>query len=78
MDVFFDFFKSDAGVAISWLCTVGSVLFGFFKFRENKQLKIEIARLEVNINNLGSDSVTQSGGGNVYTKQNSGGMNIKM
>ncbi|MCU1784456.1 hypothetical protein NTD80_17020 [Pseudomonas sp. 13B_2.1_Bac1] len=78
MDIFFEFFKSDIGLAISWICTVGSVAFGFFKLRENKKLKVKIKRLEVNVNKMGNDSVSQSGGGNIYTKQNSGGMNIKM
>ncbi len=78
MDILFGFFKSDIGLAISWICTVGSVVFGFFKLRENKKLKVKITRLEVNFNKLGDDSVNQSGGGNIYTKQNSGGMNIKM
>lgn len=78
MDVFFELFKSDVAVVISWLCTVGSVVFGLFKLRENKKLKVEVSRLQIRVNNLGDDSVSQSGGGNIYAKQNSGGMNIKM
>ncbi|MDO8402521.1 MAG: hypothetical protein Q7T27_03395 [Pseudomonas sp.] len=78
MEAIIDFFKSDLGVSISWVCTVVGTLFGFIKAKENKLLKVKVEKLEVSINNLGDDTVTQSGDGNVYTKQNSGGMKINM
>jgi len=78
MDAVFEFLKSDIGVAIAWVCTVGSTILGFVKVKEVKALKLKIKSLEINISNLGDDIVSQSGQGNIYTKQNSGGMNIKM
>ncbi|WP_236191276.1 hypothetical protein [Pseudomonas pharyngis] len=78
MDAIIEFFKSDLGVSISWICTVVSTGFCFFKTKENKSLKVQIKGLEIKVNNLGDDTVTQSGDGNVYTKQNSGGMKINM
>lgn len=78
MDAIIEFFKSDLGVSISWICTVVSTGFCFFKAKENKSLKVQVKGLEIKVNNLGDDTVTQSGDGNVYTKQNSGGMKINM
>lgn len=79
MDAVFDFIKSDLGIGIAWLCTVGSVLYSAVKRQENKTLIQRIKVIETNINiDEGRDTVTQKGGGNVYTKHNSGGMDIKM
>lgn len=78
MEVIIDFFKSDIGVSISWLCTVIGTAFGLFKAKESRALRIKIKTLEVRLENLGNDNVTLSGDRNVYTKKNSGGMTINM
>lgn len=79
METLLDFFKSDLGVGIAWVCTVGSVIYSVFKRQENKTLlqKIELNETNISIDE-GQDTVTQKGGGNVYTKHNSGGMKIDM
>lgn len=79
MESIYSFIKSDVGVLIAWLCTVGSVIYALIKGRENKSLKMKIESIEQNnTTDNGSDSIIQSGDKNVYTKHNSGGMNIKM
>lgn len=79
METFISFVKSDLGVGIAWLCTVCSSIYALVKNNENKILKLKIIKLESSIN-IGSshDSVKQNGEKNVYTKSNSGGMNINM
>lgn len=78
MDTILEFAKSDLGVAIAWLCTVGSVFIGLLKARENRLLKQKITNiLSSNIENS-HDSVSQKGDKNIYTKTNTGGMNINM
>ncbi|CAI8971642.1 Bacteriophage protein [Pseudomonas chlororaphis] len=73
-----EFFKSDVGVAIAWVCTVIGTGFSVFVGGENRKLKSKIKLLEVNVGNMGDDTVNQSGKTNIYTKQNSGDMNINM
>ena len=79
MDTFIEFVKSDIGVALAWLCSVGSTLFAVITSKKNKQLKIKIRDITNNstIDNS-QDSVMQNGQKNVYTKNNSGGMKIDM
>lgn len=79
MDTFIEFVKSDIGVTLAWLCTVGSTLFAVITSKKNKQLKIEIGEITKNstVDNS-QDSVMQDGQKNVYTKNNSGGMKIDM
>ncbi|RCE18959.1 hypothetical protein [Aeromonas caviae] len=79
MDTFIEFVKSDIGVTLAWVCTVGSTLFAVITSKKNKQLKIKIGEI---INNStvdnSQDSVVQNGQRNIYTKNNSGGMKIDM
>ncbi|ALS33067.1 MULTISPECIES: hypothetical protein [Gammaproteobacteria] len=79
MDTFIEFVKSDIGVTLAWLCTVGSTLFAVIASKKNKQLKIKIGEITKNstVDNS-KDSVMQNGQKNVYTKTNSGGMKIDM
>ena len=79
MDTFIEFVKSDIGVTLSWVCTVGSTLFAVITSKKNKQLKIKIGEITNNsaVDNS-QDSVVQNGQKNVYTKNNSGGMKIDM
>lgn len=79
MDTFIEFVKSDIGVTLAWICTVGSTLFAVITSKKNKQLKIQIGEVTKNstVDN-GQDSVMQNGQKNVYTKNNSGGMKIDM
>ena len=79
MESIIEFIKSDIGVTLAWICTVGSTLFAVITSKKNRQLKIKIG--EINNNSAtdnSQDSVTQNGQKNVYTKSNSGGMNIDM
>lgn len=79
MESIIEFVKSDIGVTLAWICTVGSTLFAVITSKKNRQLKIKIG--EINNNSAtdnSQDSVTQNGQKNVYTKNNSGGMNIDM
>lgn len=87
-----DFFGSDIGVAIAWLCGVASFIYGFMQAKENKKLKISLLQiqnknqsLQNNIDtlnakfaDLSNNEVNQTGEKNIYTKQNSGGMKINM
>ena len=79
MEPILDFVKSDVGVAIAWLCTVGSTIFAIVTAKENRTLKV---RIHKSVNNAttdnSKDTISQTGDKNVYTKNNSGGMNIKM
>lgn len=79
MDIFIEIVKSDIGVVLAWVCTVASTLFAMFTSRENKKLKIKNGEIINNstVDNR-QDGVVQSGQNNVYTKKNSGGMNIDM
>lgn len=79
MDTFIEFVKSDIGVTLAWVCTVGSTLFAVITSKKNKQLKIKIGEITNNsaVDNS-QDSVVQKGQKNVYTKNNSGGMKIDM
>lgn len=69
-----DFFSSDLGVAIAWIFGVLGSIFGIFQKNVNRKLKIKLQ----NSTELNSNSVSQAGEKNIYTQQNSGGMNIKM
>lgn len=84
-----EFIKSDIGVAIAWLTGVVGFIYAFLQKQECKQLKIKMTNLvqqkfdvqsKMNIGSIrdGEDSVVQTGDKNIYTKNNSGGMNIKM
>lgn len=79
MEFIYDLFKSDLGVAIAWICTVGSTIFSILKQKENKSLKVKIENISSSVlAENGQDSVVQEGEKNVYTKHNSGGMKINM
>ncbi|WP_373084994.1 hypothetical protein [Zhongshania sp.] len=79
MESIIEFVKSDIGVTLAWVCTVGSTLFAVITSKKNRQLKIKICEINNNLATDNSqDSVTQNGQKNVYTKNNSGGMNIDM
>ncbi|HDZ8929740.1 TPA: hypothetical protein RUX58_004518 [Aeromonas dhakensis] len=79
MEQFILFVKSDAGVVISWICTVGSTVFAIMKSKQNKQLKAIVQTLTVStVTDHSQDNVNQGGQKNIYTKNNSGGMNINM
>jgi len=82
-----EFFSSQIGVTIAWICTVLSFIFGVFKTIENRKLKLEINQfknknqvdnLTSEVADLSSDDVIQNGEKNIYTKNNSGGMSIHM
>jgi hypothetical protein len=79
MESFINFVKSDIGVTLAWVCTVGSTLFAVITSKKNKKLKIKINEITNNstVDNS-QDSVMQNGQKNVYTKKNSGGMKIEM
>lgn len=79
MDIFIEFVKSDIGVTLAWVCTVGSTLFALITSKKNKQLKIKIGEItkKSTVDNS-QDSVMLNGQKNVYTKNNSGGMKIDM
>ena len=87
-----DFFSSELGVSIAWLCTVIGFIFVFFKNKQVNKLKLEIINvknenIEINrkikvltdksIDNSNNE-VNQSGEKNIYTKQVTGGMKIDM
>lgn len=79
MDVALEFAKSDIGVGIAWLCTVGSLVYSLIKRSENRILNLKVKNLESIVSvDAGQDAVAQTGGRNVYTKHNAGGMNIRM
>jgi hypothetical protein len=79
MEQFIELVKSDVGVTLAWLCSVGSAAFAIFKRKENKALKIKVKNLtNIVTTDNSQDIVNQDGQKNVYTKNNSGGMNIKM
>lgn len=79
MGSFFEFILSDIGVGIAWLCTVGSAVYSFITRKKNKSLILEIQNLQNIVSSDGGhDSVTQIGEKSIYTKNNSGGMDIKM
>jgi Na+-translocating ferredoxin:NAD+ oxidoreductase RnfG subunit len=83
------FFGSELGVAIAWICGIAGFIYSLIQKQANNQLKIQlnnslsqIQSLQNSLNTVQTDSskneVNQNGNKNVYTKQNSGGMNIKM
>lgn len=73
MNEAYEFMKSDLGIAISWICTVASTAITLFTIKKNNALNKQIAILKIN-----QESVTQKGKKNLYTKNVSGDMNIKM
>lgn len=79
MENFIEFVKSDIGVTLAWVCTVGSTLFAMITSKKNKQLKIKIGEITNNskVDNS-QDRIIQNGKKNAYTKNNSGGMKIDM
>lgn len=73
------FFSSEIGVAIAWICGVAGFLFGIFQKQVNKKLVLKLQNsLNTSTSNSEDNEVHQIGEKNVYTKINSGGMNIKM
>lgn len=79
MESFIEFVTSDIGVALAWVCTVGSTVFAVLTKKKNEQLKIKIDQITNTFTTDNSqDSVAQNGQKNVYTKNNSGGINIDM
>jgi Na+-translocating ferredoxin:NAD+ oxidoreductase RnfG subunit len=83
------FFGSELGVAIAWICGIAGFIYSLIQKQANNQLKIQlnnslnqIQNLQSSLNTVQTDAsnneVNQNGSKNVYTKQNSGGMNIKM
>lgn len=79
MESIIEFVKSDIGVTLAWVCTVGSALFAVITSKKNRQLKIKIDKINNNsATDNSQDAVKQSGQKNIYTKNNSGGMNIDM
>ncbi|UQB43084.1 hypothetical protein JX580_04170 [Thiomicrospira microaerophila] len=79
MESIIEFVKSDIGVTLAWICTVCSTLFAVITSKKNRQLKIKIGEINNNsATDSSQDSFTQNGQKNVYTKNNSGGMNIDM
>lgn len=86
---FLDFIKSDLGVAISWFCGVAGFAYGLFQKKETQRVRLEMnvlinqAKINKSSGNVevvdgGGDSVSQFGDKSIYTKNNSGGMHIKM
>lgn len=62
MEQFILFVKSDAGVVISWICTVGSTVFAIMKSKQNKQLKAIVQTLTVStVTDHSQDNVNQGG-----------------
>jgi hypothetical protein len=79
MESIIEFVKSDIGVTLAWICTVGSTFFAVIQSKKNRQLKIKIGEINNNSETDNSrDRVAQNGQKNVYTKNNSGGMKIDM
>lgn len=77
MSEFYEFIKSDLGVAISWIATIASTIITIATIKENNSLKAKIA-ITSSTTEHSQDSITQNGEKNIYTKNNSGDMNIKM
>lgn len=86
---FLHFISSDLGVAISWFCGVAGFIYGFFQKKEADRIKLEMNTLinqstvkqdseRFEVVDGGGDSVALVGEKNVYTKNNSGGIKIKM
>lgn len=73
----FDFVKSDIGVALAWICTVGSTISAIVMRNKNKDLRLQIKNFRDNIDNS-QDKITQHGEKSIYTKNNSGDINIDM
>ena len=69
-----DFFSSDLGVAIAWIFGILSSIFGIFQKKSNTKLKVQLQ----NSISASNSNISQNGEKNIYTKKNSGGMNIKM
>jgi hypothetical protein len=83
------FFGSEIGVAIAWICGIAGFIYSLIQKQANYQLKIQlnnslnqIQSLQNSLNTVQTDAssneVNQIGTKNIYTKQNSGGMNIQM
>ena len=77
-----DFFSSDVAVAIAWICGVAGFAYGLRQKLANMNLRVKLTSLQNSFNTVETDAsqneVHQTGEKNVYTKQNSGGINIKM
>lgn len=77
MEAFYEFIKSDSGVAISWIGTVISTIITLITIKENRSLKSKINITQLKTDHS-QDTVNQNGEKNIYTKNNSGDMNIHM
>lgn len=77
MEYFIEFVKSDIGISLAWLSSVGSTIYAILSTKKNKKLKIQIEQIKNNTDNS-QDNVNQNGQKNIYTKNNSGGMKIDM
>lgn len=87
-----EFFSSELGVAIAWVCSVLGFIFGFIKKREASYLKLKIRKItneNIKIKNEikvlkeessdnSKNDITQNGEKNIYNKQVTGGMKIEM
>lgn len=83
------FFGSEIGVAIAWICGIAGFVYSLLQKQANNQLKLDLSSslsqiqtLQNSLNTIQTDAsdndINQIGKNNVYTKQNSGGMNIQM
>ena len=87
-----NFFTSEVGASIAWICTVGGFIYGFFQTKGKRKLKVEIDNLQIEnktlntrvrnlnlkITDFSRNEITQSGEKNVQTNSNTGGMTINM
>ena len=87
-----EFFSSELGVAIAWICTISSLIFSLLSNNKVKKLKIQVKNVtndKIKISNeldnikaknldVSTNEVTQTGEKNIYTKQVTGGMKIDM
>lgn len=83
------FFGSELGVAIAWICGIAGFIYSLMQRNANNKLRLELHQYQTQIQSLqnslnkvqtdqSTNTVSQSGEKNVYTKQNSGGMTIHM
>lgn len=84
-----EFFGSELGVAIAWICGIAGFIYSLVQRNTNNKLRLELNQYQTQIQSLqnslnkvqtdqSTNTVSQSGEKNIYTKQNSGGMTIHM
>lgn len=87
-----EFFTSEIGSTIAWVCTVLGFIYGFLQTKSKRKLKVKIQNLQIenktlntsviNLNSKIADfsknEITQTGEKNVQTNTNTGGMTINM